>query len=375
MSSAPPGPIAITIHRLGQGGTDRVAVLLANGFAAKGFSTDLIVFARGGRGEAVLTELIDPAVRVLFLSSRSGSRLADHRRGLLPYIRYLRRERPRAVLSNGNNMNWVTTLGHFLARAGAAPLFLKLTNPILRPKDRPLKRRYRRFVYGRVFAGATAILPLSAAEGREVAAMFPAAAGKLRPVMNPYVNDAMLRVGDERPAVARSPAPELISIGRLQAQKNLGLLLDALADPALADCKLTILGDGPERESLSRQIDRLGIGGRVAMPGFQSDVLAWLARSDLFVLSSHYEGLPAVLMEAMACGCPVVTTDCFPAAHDIFDPIPGCIVATGKTPAALVSAIRSALAEPGNPDALRSAASAYHVDAAVRSHLDVMGLG
>lgn len=374
MSSASPGPIAVTVHRLGQGGADRVAVLLANGFQAAGFATDLIVFARGGKGEAALSALIHPAVRVVFLRGKHGSRLADHVRGFPSFVRYLRRERPRAVLSSGNNMNWVTTLGYLLARAGSAPLFLKLTNPILRPKDRPLKRRYRRFVYGRVFARAAAILPLSVAEGRQVAAMFPAAVGKLRPVVNPYVTDAMLRLGDRNPTGAPSPAPELISIGRLQNQKNLGLLLDAFADPVLAHCRLTILGDGPEREALERQIARLGLGGRVAMPGFQTEVLDWLARADLFVLSSLYEGLPAVLLEAIACGCPVVTTDCFPAAHEIFDPIPGCLVATEATPAALATAIKSALAEPRHPAALRAAASAYRVDAAILSHLAVMGL-
>lgn len=366
--------IAITVHRLGQGGVDRVAVLLANGFQAAGFATDLIVFARGGKGEAVLSALIHPAVRVVFLRGEHGSRLADLGRGLHAFVRYLRRERPLAVLSSGNNMNWVTTLGHLLARAGSAPLFLKLTNPVLRPKDLPLKRRYRRFVYSRVFARAAAILPLSAAEGREVAAMFPAATGKLRPVVNPYVTNAMLRVGDIRPAGEPSPAPELISIGRLQSQKNLGLLLDALADPGLAHCRLTILGDGPEREALDRQIARLGLGGRVAMPGFQPDVLAWLARADLFVLTSHYEGLPAVLMEAIACGCAVATTDCFPAAHEIFDPIPGCLVVSDTMPAALATAIKSALAESRHPAALRSAASAYHVDAAILSHLAALGL-
>ena len=110
------------------------------------------------------------------------------------------------------------------------------------------------------------------------------------------------------------------------------------------------------------------------MPGFQTEVLDWLARADLFVLSSLYEGLPAVLLEAIACGCPVVTTDCFPAAHEIFDPIPGCLVATEATPAALATAIKSALAEPRHPAALRAAASAYRVDAAILSHLAVMGL-
>jgi glycosyltransferase involved in cell wall biosynthesis len=373
MSAIMVGRIAITSHRLGQGGTDRVAMLLANGFTAAGFPADLVIFARGGRGEAALTALAAPGVRLIFLRDRPGARLQDLRRGLLPWIRYLRRERPRAILSNGNNMNWATTLGHLLA-CSSAPLFLKLTNPILRPKDKPLKRRYRRLVYARVFARASAVLPLSPAEARDVAAMFPAAEPKLRPVVNPYVTDAMLAAGQARPSARPSPTPSLIVVGRLQAQKRLGLLLEALAQPELAHCRLTILGEGPERPALERRIAELGLAGRVAMPGFRPDIPAWLAQADLFVLSSAYEGLPAVLIEALACGCPIVTTNCFPAAHDLVDPVPGCEVVDEATPQALAAAIASALTHPRGPAALLAAARAYRLEPAIRSHLAAMRL-
>jgi len=106
--------------------------------------------------------------------------------------------------------------------------------------------------------------------------------------------------------------PLILSAGRLVKQKNFALLLRAFAHmPAAKNpAHLIILGDGPERQNLLRLAERLGIKSRLSMPGKVSNPYVWMANTDLFVLSSNFEGWPMVLVEAMVCGQPVVACDC-----------------------------------------------------------------
>src|SRR6185503_9029583 len=100
------------------------------------------------------------------------------------------------------------------------------------------------------------------------------------------------------------------------------------------DARLTILGDGPLRHSLEALARSLGIADRVDTPGY-GDVLPRLRQADLFVLSSDYEGLPAVVLEALASGVPVVTSDSFLAAREMLEGAPGCAVVPIRDPDAL----------------------------------------
>lgn len=362
--------IAITLRTLGQGGTDRVAVLLANGFAAAGHEVDIVIAAPGGKGAGVLGALVDPDVGTVVTGNGRGDRTGAVVAGFPGLLRYLRTRRPDVLLSNGNNMNWWTALAHWLVRSRAR-LCLKITNPLLRPHDSLLKRRYRRHLHRLAFGRAAVILPLSSADSDAVAALVPSARGKLRPAHNPHVPaDALARpfvAGDGR-------GRRLVAIGRLSAQKNFGLLIDAMAEPIASGWRLTILGEGPDRLLLEERIAALGIADRVRLPGFVADVGLWLRDADLFVLSSRYEGLPAVVIEALAAGVRVVTTDCFASARSLVGELPGCAVVTSQDAPALAAAIAQALSKPDGRPERRAAASPYSFGNAVRDHLSAMGL-
>src|SRR5690606_33267050 len=119
----------------------------------------------------------------------------------------------------------------------------------------------------------------------------------------------------ERLSVAEAAAEpgagcRFVAIGRLVAQKNYPLLIEAFALHAWPEDRLTIAGEGPERSSIQSLIDQHELGDRVALAGHSDDVPELLDRSDVLVLSSDYEGLPAVIIEALAAGLPVATTDC-----------------------------------------------------------------
>jgi glycosyltransferase involved in cell wall biosynthesis len=140
-------------------------------------------------------------------------------------------------------------------------------------------------------------------------------------------------------------APLIGAIGRLDWQKGFPDLLKAFAMLDLSDARLVIAGDGPDWEELVAMIGYLGLAGRVALPGFVEDVPGLLADLDLFVLSSHREGHPMVLLEAMAMALPVVATDIAGVGDTIAEGVDGRLVPVGDV-VALAEAITAAVADP-----------------------------
>jgi glycosyltransferase involved in cell wall biosynthesis len=146
----------------------------------------------------------------------------------------------------------------------------------------------------------------------------------------------------------------LVAAGRLADQKNFATLIEA-ASRLDRPFRLVIYGEGPQRAQLTASIHALGLVGRVTLAGYIDNLGPALSNARLFVLSSDYEGFPAVLVEALAAGVPVVATDCSPAIAGIVGTGDGILVPTGD-PAALARAIEMSLDRPP-PDRQRLAAS------------------
>jgi len=143
------------------------------------------------------------------------------------------------------------------------------------------------------------------------------------------------------------PRPVVITIGRLVAAKAHRDLLDAFALlPETLRGSLVILGEGPLREELERQAQDLGIPDRIWMPGFVDNPWWFMTRSDAFALSSHWEGHPRVLLEALACGVPIVSTDCPSGPREILEDVSKARLTPVGDPEALAEAIVESLALP-----------------------------
>lgn len=162
------------------------------------------------------------------------------------------------------------------------------------------------------------------------------------------------------PLADRTPGAHLVFVGRLAAVKGVPVLLEALAEVAdLPGIRLTLIGDGPERAALEAQVARLGLQGIVTFAGYldSAGVAGVLKTADALVLPSFAEGLPVVLMEAMAAGLAVVTTQIAGIPELVQDGVTGRLVPPGNR-AALVLALREVLTDPGQAAAMGRAAMA-----------------
>jgi glycosyltransferase involved in cell wall biosynthesis len=146
---------------------------------------------------------------------------------------------------------------------------------------------------------------------------------KVRVIYNPVVSPELYEKADapvEHPWFQPHQPPVVLAAGRLVALKGYDTLLRAFARVRQeTPARLVILGEGPERPNLERLASELGVAADVDMPGFDPNPFRYMKRAGVFVLSSRYEGLPNVLIQALACGCPVVSTDCPSGPSEILD--------------------------------------------------------
>lgn len=169
--------------------------------------------------------------------------------------------------------------------------------------------------------------------------------------------------GTGRPALAAAGAlrrMELLTVARLVHQKGLDLLIRAFAklrEPPFCDWRLVLVGDGPERKALIALAEHEGVGDRVAFEGYQADPSQYLARASVFVLPSRHEGMPNALLEAMAATLPVVVTDASPGPLEVVDPDQTGLVVPRENVEALATALGRLMVDPELRERLGTAAA------------------
>ena len=195
---------------------------------------------------------------------------------------------------------------------------------------------------------------------------------------NPVITPRLLALAEEpveHPWLGDPEAPVILGAGRLTRQKDFPTLIRAFAQArATRPCRLIILGDGGQRNELLALAAELGVAGDLDLPGFAANPYAWMRAADLFVLSSRWEGSPNVLTEAMACGTPVVSTDCPSGPRETLqDGRFGPLVPMGDA-AALGQAILDTLAHPPGGEVMRAAVADFAVARSADEYLDILGL-
>lgn len=304
--------IVYLVHSLTGAGTTRQAALICQELYKLGMDITLLVGSRIGVNASEF-ETVDYPVHYLSTGPLNYARF------VWKLANYLRRHRDCLLLSGAKKVNIKAIDAHRLSRH-KGPLLLTLTNNIAQfnsqtgaSKTASLRKHYRKYQF------ADKVIVISKAmEGELLANGFkPAQLSFCPPPID--VKDILEKAGEpvEHPWL-QTPRPErhipvILSAGRYDPQKNFPLLLNAFAKARSArPMRLILLGSGePDRlTAYKNQVKALGISEDVDFAGYQPNPFAYMAKSDLFTLSSDWEGFGLVLAEALLCGAPVLSTDC-----------------------------------------------------------------
>lgn len=335
-----PARILFVLPGLTGSGAAQVAVTLMQNLDASRFEPAVVPFYAGNDYQKEL-----PAgLRVLPLHERSPQRF-----GRLGWrlLRLIRRERPDLLLAFGNRANCISVIAAKLARTGTRLVLSEhsaMECSTRRTRRRRLLGRLTRWTHPR----ADAVVAVSEGIRRDLIGGFGLSPGLVRTIYNPI---GVLRVR----ALAAEPAPEMadgsglpavITCGRLVAEKNQALLLRAFRDvQGKCPSRLVIAGDGELRAELERLAAELGVRERVRFLGFQANPFRLMAKAACFALSSRWEGFPMVLLEAMACGAPVVSADCDYGPREIITPERNGLLVPPGDQAALAVALARVLTD------------------------------
>lgn len=378
--------LALFVPTLSGGGVQRNLLTMARGFHERGYRVDLVVV----HAEGQLAREIPEGVRLVELERKRGpvprlaAAWADWRGiptlarplllplsagpaiGALPALaRYLHKQSPDIFFSAKVSANITALLAKRLSGA-AIPIIVSERESYADKVAQARRWRWRHIVPAirHLYPSAAAIVAVSEGTAEEFTRLTKLPREAVQVIYNPVVGPALARQAIANPGhpwlPPDRPVPVILGVGRLEQRKGFDVLLQAVARlRADRRVRLLLLGEGEARAHLAALGDTLGLGPDLDMPGWQTNPFAFMARADVFVLASDFEGLPGVLIQALACGCPVVSTDCPDGPREILqDGQHGQLVPT-RNPAAMAEAIRATLNTAPAPEALRARAMAF----------------
>ncbi|WP_174273971.1 glycosyltransferase [Sphingomonas bacterium] len=349
--------ICIILQDFALGGTERIALRLARAWSAEGRAVTIFC----GEAKGPLAGLIEgAAVRIVVAPGRivrgHGSRLRLGRAAAA----FLQGE-PHAACFIPGNFHWPaippvaglagTVRPHIIAQVSAA---------IRKPQRRGLRDLFYRWRMRRLLRRADTVVTLSEQARREAAALLPGV--RVRTIPLPALEDAL-------PPPIAAGGRMIMAAGRLVREKGFQDLITAFARLD-DDARLVIAGEGPERARLAALAASLGVADRVVLPGFVQDIRPMLDAARLFVLSSHFEGYAAVVIEALSAGRPVVATECTPATHELLtDDRFGVTVPIGDSIAMAAAIARMLESPPPDPALLADAVERHRIGPVARAYL------
>jgi glycosyltransferase involved in cell wall biosynthesis len=319
--------ILVCLHDFSRGGTERIAIGLAANWADTGREVTILC----GNEQGGLREMVDPRVKVVAADPPIHRGLLSRWRLGRAMGRKLEKLKPDVIFLPGN---FHLVLAPALVRAGAA-IVLKISNP---PLPQGQSNAIGRWLFRRWARAVDGFAALTPGFAREVAELAPG-----KPVR--LLHDPVYLHSSSAQRVAPGTVRRILWAGRLEPQKDFALALQTMA-ALTRPAHLTMVGDGSLRRQADAMIARLGLSDRVTLAGHVPNIDPYLADADVLLLTSHYEGQPAVVGEALANGVPVVSTNCSTALYEMMEiPEAGKIVGT-RDPADLAAALAAVCDAP-----------------------------
>lgn len=361
-----PRQILVVVARYSISGVPLAQIRLARALTAAGHRVTLMFGYVGEHDVPVVegVEVISPGI-------------AKTRRLLPSLIRYLSRRKPDIVFTAEDHLNAIVLVAAILSGSRARISCSSRVTPLDTYANTPFTKRWFLKHISRATAWrATALTCVSEDMVAQYARVFPRSRHQcIYNIVDDPTNRRRLAEEVDDSWIGTGDMPLAFAAGSLNPWKGFA---DAIAAIAILrdrgfDVRLLILGEGPQREELETLIEARNLSERVRLAGHVDNVLKYFARGDLFILSSHVEGLPNVLVEAMMCGLPVVATDCPTGPREVLQSGRfGTLVKVGD-PASLADGIERALGAPVDDALLKEAVAPFAVDAVLKRHFESLG--
>jgi glycosyltransferase involved in cell wall biosynthesis len=320
---------------LAGGGVERAQLELCRQWIAAGRRVVLVI----GSSEGPLKGEIPAGIELIELGS-------DRYPALLALPRHVKAVAPDVVFCPGNYYTGIAAVTKLRLGRACPPIVTKISNAFVRADQGAIAAWGYRLWLRRHPAFIDHFVAMGEAMRDEAIRV-----ARLDPATVDVIPDPLPQAAPTGPAPALPDTPFILGVGRLNPQKRWDRLIESLA--RLPGLHLVILGDGPEREKLESLATRLGIMDRVHLPGHSGDALAAMRAARVVALTSDFEGIPAVLREALSVGTPVVATDSAVSIRDIVQPHQGSVVPIGDAAALDVALRRWTAADAPRPAPFR----------------------
>ncbi|MBX2864248.1 MAG: glycosyltransferase [Leptolyngbyaceae cyanobacterium MAG.088] len=366
--------ISLFIPNLDGGGAERVMLHLAEGFSARGFKVDLVV----AKAEGAYLSKIPASIRLVNLDAKFPMLLLK----TFALKQYLQQEQPAFLMSTLDIFSSATWAKR-LAGVQTQVIMCVQTNLSQQFQDRHIKliQRLKWSVVQHFYPLADAIVTASEGVARDLEQNAKIPMQEMTVIHNPVVMSDFAEKAQApvvHPWFEDGQPPVLLGVGRIVKQKNFATLIRSFARVRQhCEARLMILGDVDVREpgvkpELEDLIEKFGLQDDVVFSGFVENPYAYMAKANVFVLSSIYEGFGNVVAEAIAAGTPVVSTDCESGPAEILNKGQyGALVPVGDHKA-MADAIIATLNHPIDVQLLKVRSQAFTIDCIVNQYLDVL---
>lgn len=357
--------IAFFISAMEGGGAERVVLNLLKGMLSGDVSLDLVIADAHGP----YLEQIPEQVRIINLGAKRVIK------AIVPLSDYLQKNKPSVLISHMSHVNVVAVMANKLAGT-KTQLILVEHDTLSATKFNLIRGRFVPLFMKLLYPHADAIVGVSEAASRDLETQIGLKKGSVKTIYNPVVDCNLISQAQadiNHPWFEPGTPPVFLAIGRLTLKKDFLTLIKAFSIfRKTTKARLIILGEGELRDELTVTIKTLGVADDVSLPGFVTNPYAYMSKADAFILSSRWEGLPTVLIEAMACGCPVISTDCPSGPREILEGEKyGHLVSVGDVEA-MSEAMFEVLQNPQNKQTLMQRAMYFSVDKAVENYFKLL---
>jgi len=349
------------------GGAEHIVIRLIAGFLNKDIKVTLVMASLQGDPHKGLPS----EVKVINLNCRRTSY------SILKFTKYIKQNKPKIILSHLHRANRIALLAKILSRTDAKLHIVEHNTVSAELESLPLiQKLIAKLTYKLLYPHADTIIHVSKAAAVDLQRHLPANAKKVITIYNPVVNGEEFNSNSKIPHewFKEKDIPVILGIGRFSEQKDFLNLIEAFYIVRKnINSRLIVLGKGEQESKIVKAIQNYGISDYVHLPGYVDNPFDYMRHASVFVLSSKWEALPTVLVEALACGCPVVSTDCPSGPFEILEGGKyGTLVPTNDS-LALGNAILESISNNNvNCDMLRQRARDFSIESSVNQYLEIL---